>query len=225
MTGHPNYAFNGLAALVAGSQNDLPSAQTIVRAISGEGGTSLPDHPENRLNGRLRGWAWFDGTFTWIEPTAWCLLALKRWRTISNAARLRVLAGEAVLRDRACIEGGWNYGNANVYGADLPAHAPTTAIGILALQDRTGDAVLNRALEILEQRALGEASTTSLALSLFAFSAAGRPYGQIIKALTDHSSHAVSFGNVAAMGMAAYALGCAATPHLPTAFDLPSRMP
>ena len=33
-----------------------------------------------RQDGSLQAWSWVDGTFSWVEPTAWCLLLLKKWR-------------------------------------------------------------------------------------------------------------------------------------------------
>ena len=42
---------------------------------------------------------------------------------------------EALLRNRQCTTGGWNYGNAEVLGKKLYAYTPTTALGLLALSD------------------------------------------------------------------------------------------
>ena len=56
----------------------------------------------------------------------------------AKGADTRIRDGEAVLRDRVCVDGGWNYGNSNVFGKNLPAYIPTTAIALLALQDRAG---------------------------------------------------------------------------------------
>jgi hypothetical protein len=46
--------------------------------------------------------------------------------------------GVAYLRDRACVGGGWNYGNRSVYGENLPPYAQTTAAAMLALRQEDG---------------------------------------------------------------------------------------
>ena len=64
------------------------------------------------------------GTFSWAEPTAWALFALKKCLArgmVISGADARIRDGEAVLRDRVCATGGWNYGNSNVFGKNLPA--------------------------------------------------------------------------------------------------------
>ena len=74
-----------------------------------------------RQDNRLQAWPWVDGTASWVEPTAWCLLLLKRVRSQSPSleAAERIRVGEQLLFDRVCHEGGWNYGNSEVYGQKL----------------------------------------------------------------------------------------------------------
>jgi hypothetical protein len=40
---------------------------------------------------------------------------------------------ERMLLDRRCRDGGWNYGNRRVLGADLPSYPETTALALMAL--------------------------------------------------------------------------------------------
>jgi hypothetical protein len=124
-------------------------------------------YPELRQDNNLAAWSWIDGTTSWVEPTAWCLLLLKQRReTISRTHAERIEIGERFLLDRACAVGGWNYGNPNVYGTDLIPHVPTTALGLLAMQDRRHDPVVMRSLARLQADAPGERSPLALALSL-----------------------------------------------------------
>jgi hypothetical protein len=88
------------------------------------------------------GWGWATGTASWVEPTARVLWALRVARPTS------ALIGDAVtfLRDRESVGGGWNYGNREVLGEDLPPFAQTTAIALIGLRRLDPD---------LERRGLG----------------------------------------------------------------------
>lgn len=83
----------------------------------------------SRQNDALRGWGWTPGTSSWVEPTAFALLALENMPAAGlpgNAAERRKL-GAALLYDRMCPGGGWNCGNPEVYGvAGEPLVIPTT---------------------------------------------------------------------------------------------------
>ena len=83
----------------------------------------------------LSGWPWRTGTSSWVEPTAHALMALGRVALRSDHPGLegRVATGQRMLLDRRCTDGGWNYGNRRVLGADLPSHAETTALALMAL--------------------------------------------------------------------------------------------
>ncbi len=78
----------------------------------------------------LVGWAYAEGTHSWVEPTAFAVLAL---RAVGNADHPAVLEGIAVLRDRQLPNGGLNYGNTIVLGQSLRAHVQPTGIALLAL--------------------------------------------------------------------------------------------
>ena len=89
-------------------------------------------------NTELVGWAYAEGTHSWVEPTAFAVLALKAaLREYEAAAK----EGIAVLIDRQLPGGGLNYGNSYVLGQLIRPHVQPTGIGLLALageQDPNG---------------------------------------------------------------------------------------
>jgi len=217
-TGEVNIAFNALAVLCARGAGGEYTAlfDGVTTALIESRGVAVAQNPYARQDSSLQAWSWTSGAFSWVEPTAWALLALKRWAAPSASVRVRIATGEAVLRDRACPGGGWNYGNPEVYGKALPGHVPPTAIGVMALQDRMNEPRVGQAVAFLERQALLEGSTTALALSLLALWSVGRTPSRLVA----HATRSESFGNLAAMAMAAYALGCAESGSPSSVFTL-----
>jgi hypothetical protein len=125
----------------------------------------VPDRMPTRLDPELKGWSWTANEFSWVEPTAYALIALKKLRPVQGDGRSdrSIAEAERMLYDRACAEGGWNYGNSTAYGVELPPYLETTALALLALQDRPDDERNRRALGTLT-RMLPEA-TSGLGLS------------------------------------------------------------
>ena len=89
------------------------------------------------LNDDLVGWSWTPGSFSWVEPTSYCLIALKKIksRLSVKAVQERMDQAELMIYDRMCEGGGWNYGNAAVYGDPLWPYPDITALALIALQD------------------------------------------------------------------------------------------
>jgi hypothetical protein len=95
----------------------------VARARSEPSTQALPHDPT------LRGWSWTLDTFGWSEPTAWAVLAL---RTLGSPGP-ELEDGLALLSDRECLGGGWNYGNRVVLGEELPPFVQPTGLVLLAL--------------------------------------------------------------------------------------------
>jgi hypothetical protein len=83
-----------------------------------------------------RGWGWTPGTSSWVEPTAFALLALEGHDAdvLPNSAKKRRKLGEALLYDRMCPGGGWNCGNPEVYGVVGDPLVIPTSWALLALR-------------------------------------------------------------------------------------------
>jgi hypothetical protein len=208
--GLSNWSFHALALLTRLALGDAPigQLQRLANALVETRGIALKPSAVQRQDGRLQGWSWIQRTFSWAEPTAWAVLALKKCRArgiVTTGADTRIGDGEAVLRDRVCVAGGWNYGNSNAFEKDLPAYVPTTAIALLALQDRGDEAFVRRSLNYLEEHVTSHLSTRALALSTLALRRYGRSTSLVESALrTWLTSHPPT--DVATIGMAVCAL-------------------
>jgi hypothetical protein len=207
--GAPNLAFQGLALITLlhrGIEHQAGN-RTLIAAIERSRGVALDDFRVNRQNNRLQAWSWIDGTFSWVEPTACCLLALKRARIDGFAVDAeRIATAEALLYDRCCVTGGWNYGSSNMFGQELPAYVPTTALGLLALQDRRAQPAFISSCAHLEREALSEPSTTALSLALLTLSTLGRRVDHIRSVLEQQLQTTLALGSQHALAMALVAL-------------------
>jgi len=168
-----NIAFNGLAAFtwlnrLHNTADDR--VQRLLSTLAASKGLKIPQSPSFAQDNSLQGWAWIDGTFSWVEPTAWGTLALKKAMgarlAVDTVARARVEEADRLLIDRCGRSGGWNYGNPNVLGQDLYSHAPTTALALLALQNRRDHPAVERSLAFLESHWKNETSLLAMGLSL-----------------------------------------------------------
>jgi uncharacterized protein (DUF362 family) len=99
------------------------------------------------INLKLVGWPWADGNFSWAEPTAWACLAL---RSIGQGDQPRVTEGLQLLLDRACDEGGINYGNRRILGRKTEPIPGPTALMLLALQGRGDESRVAAAVKYLQ---------------------------------------------------------------------------
>src|SRR5262245_21045689 len=205
-----NWSFHALALTTRLALGDsaLSQIRPLARALVDARGIALTS---SSIEGEKTrdGWSWVDGTFNWVEPTSWALLALKKCRARDITIRdidSRVHDGEAMLVDRMCAAGGWNYGDSATFGRDLPAYVPTTASALLALQDRGDEPFVQHSLDYLEQHAANHPSSRALALSALALQHHGRAAvaveDQLRRWLDRHPT-----SDAASIGMALCALG------------------
>jgi hypothetical protein len=208
--GDVNYGFHAIALLTLlarGVEHDIGNAR-LLRGLQQAKGTSLDSSVVNRQDNSLQGWSWIPETFSWVEPTAWSLLTLEKWSRVSGASvdATRVKHAQALLIDRCCKDGGWNYGNANMLGQDLRPYVPTTAIALLAMASRRSEPAVERSVAYLERAASTESSGVALSLAAIALRAHGRPDAAPRAALLAQLPTSMALGNHLSLAMALCAL-------------------
>jgi hypothetical protein len=225
----PNLAFNGLASLVFASartsafteRTDNQAQRRLLAGIVGvRSKTSWNWNSPARQDNSLVGWPWTEDAFGWIEPTAWCTLALKKTgvRERPPGSQERLEQAERLLFDRQCPGGGWNYGNSEVLGQKLNAYVPSTALVLLALQDRRSRAEVRQSVECLLRQWPDEPAGMALGLSLHCFRIYALPTAEVEAALATAWQTSTFLGNYAVVGMVRLAL--TAGMHGPNAFAL-----
>jgi hypothetical protein len=207
--GEPNYAFHGLALLVLGAcgLEHVAGTATLARALHGVKGKAFADSWISRQDNSLQGWSWIADSFSWVEPTAWCLIATKKWTGNDvHRDRARILEAERLLLDRAMLTGGWNYGNSNMLGQELVAYVPTTVVTLMAMQDRRSEPSVERGLAYLVKHATTERSASALALAVLALQAYDLPFDTVRAALMEQLPVSAAMGSQAALATALFAL-------------------
>jgi hypothetical protein len=202
----PNFTANGTAACTLSTA--LPAfAERLVNGLAAVKGLSVTD-PDPRQDNRLQAWPWVPDTFSWVEPTAWCTLALKQQRRRAPDDRFepRIDEAERLLINRSCEPGGWNFGNASVLGQDLRPYVPTTALGLVALQDRRDEPVVIRAVAYLERAWTTEPTAIALSLSAIALRLHDRTTVAVETRLAQDAERAERLGNLQALSMMLFAL-------------------
>jgi hypothetical protein len=120
----------------------------------------------------LVGWPWVLGTHSWLEPTAYAVLAL---RAAGHAEHPRTREAVRLLVDRLLPAGGCNYGNTIVMGQELLPHVQPTGLVMLALAgEQLDDARIERSLAYLEKALGSTTAVASLAFGLMALTAHNR---------------------------------------------------
>jgi hypothetical protein len=138
-----------------------------------------PDALGVKFDPTLEGWSWTAGTASFVEPTAYAVLALKKVgrRLPGTHVAERIREAERMIRDRMCREGGWNYGNSRVLGADLWPYADVTALTLLALADHRAHPDSQRSLLALRRLLEHVDSGLALAWGALCFAAYGEDAG------------------------------------------------
>jgi hypothetical protein len=134
-----------------------------------------PEAMAVRHDPTLRGWSWAADTASFVEPTAYALLALKKLRRVLPPAQMseRINEAESMIYDRMCKGGGWNYGNSTVLEADLWPYADVTALTLLALADQRSREANQRSLIALRRMVESVDSGLTLSWATLCFAAYG----------------------------------------------------
>jgi len=137
----------------ATGQEKADVEQTVARLLAWKGRNPDPnDKGEvHDIDLNLLGWPWAENNFSWVEPTAWACLALRR---AGYGQHPRVEEGLRLLIDRAFDDGGVNYGNRIVLGRRTEPTPGPTALMLLALQGQGHEPRVGAACTYLLQQAL-----------------------------------------------------------------------
>jgi hypothetical protein len=120
----------------------------------------------------IPGWPWVRGCHGWVEPTALALFAL-RSNDFTEHPRFR--EGLHLLYDRAIPSGGWNCGNAVVFGSELRPQPAPTGLTLLALAGcQTNSEAERRAIDYLLRTLPRVRTPRSLAWGILGLSAWGQ---------------------------------------------------
>jgi hypothetical protein len=167
------------------------------------------------LNPSLNGWPWAEGAFSWVEPTAYAVIALKRYGHLAGRrATGRLEEGERMILDRTCAGGGWNHGNYRVLGEDLEPYPDTTAIALLALQGAGRLPEVEGGLRVLDRLLDRHASGGTLALARLAQRAWSAADTGARRRLDTLSMAPDEFGETRGIALAILALAADGNPFL-----------
>ena len=129
----------------------------------------------------LIGWPWVESTHSWIEPTAFSVIALK---AAGKADHPRTREAVRLLIDRQLPEGGANYGNTYVRGQPLRPHLDPTGVVLMALAgeyDPSGR--MEKTLAFAAESIGPQTTAMSLAMGVMGLAAHGREVKQSDKLL------------------------------------------
>jgi hypothetical protein len=155
---------------------------------------SFSSNKHARHNDEFRGWGWTPRTSSWVEPTAFALMALGSAPELSSARQLAKSIQErralaiGLLYDRMCAGGGWNCGNPRVYGVDGDSLVLPTCWALLALRDAPEHPNRELSLSWLQKSFATIASPGSLALAQITLETYSLPFPAAQRQMTDWSA-------------------------------------
>ncbi len=162
-----------------------------------------------RLNQDLIGWPWTTDNFSWIEPTSYCLMALKKLKQQLPADRVqqRIAQAELMIYDRMCDGGGWNYGNSEVYGEKLWPYPDTTALALIATQDHRERQDNQLSLRLLKDLARKADSGLALSWACVCYNLYGQDDAALKKLLAERFAKTQFLGESKTLALAILAIG------------------
>lgn len=120
----------------------------------------------------LIGWPWVRGTHSWLEPTAWSIIALK---AAGYSRQARVREGVRLIADRLLPGGGCNYGNTFVLGQQLRPHLQPSGLALIALAgESTSSEQIRRTIGYLRRELSPHTTTASLSHALLGLASHGQ---------------------------------------------------
>lgn len=137
-------------------------------------GVTFPNPKDGALghDTTIPGWSWVNDTYSWLEPTAMAVIALRR-AGFQDHPRVRL--GLAMINDRVIPEGGWNFGNNVTFGTSLRPKPAPTGMALVALADGSEPTpAVEKSLDYLSRELVRVRSAESLGWGLLGLAAWGR---------------------------------------------------
>lgn len=173
--GKKDEPFHNGKAWLLGERTFQQEASEQVEAVFG---------PEAARGPASQSWPWLPGEATWVEPTAFSLLALAQ-AELSGDERVRIEAGLAYLQERRCPGGGWSVGDPIMFSQSLPARVQQTACVALAFSAYSPELIHPEDLQRLGEGMQQEGGAMALSWGLLAF----RSLGKLDLALMEKLDH------------------------------------
>ncbi|TKJ37309.1 MAG: hypothetical protein CEE38_07345 [Planctomycetes bacterium B3_Pla] len=131
---HPEVYWPTALAILAwqGSPEHRDARTKAIRFIVGYSEILSESSPKEIIgyDTTIRGWSWTEKSYSWVEPTALAVIAL---RTAGHKGHRRVQDGVDLLMDRQFPDGGWNVGSTVVFGNALNPMPENTGMALQAL--------------------------------------------------------------------------------------------
>lgn len=158
-----------------------------------------------------RGWSWSPGTFHWVEPTSYAMMALKKARRInSKEIDTAIECATDLLLSNSCDGGGWNYGCPRTLGKPLLPYPVTTAQALLALQHVPEAPVVKSGIQYLSRAAFEDGTAFCLAWAALAMDGHKEDISKYVTSLVALQKPDGSFGrNLLSTAVATCALAAA----------------
>lgn len=112
---------------------------------------------------QLKGWPWIDETHSWVEPTAMCVMAIRR---TGHGKHERVREAVQMLLNRQLPRGGWNYGNTFMFGRELHPMPESTGAALTGLAGSVERNTIAHSLSYLDEEVQRLRTPISLGWSL-----------------------------------------------------------
>jgi len=168
----------------------------------------------NKVNRDLIGWSWVPNSFSWVEPTSYALIAVKKLRARLAGTNVdeRIRQADAMIYDRVCSGGGWNYGNSKVLDYALWPYPDITAIALIAMQDHARDQANQESLQILSKIARETDSGLALCWAAICFNVYAQDNSGFQGQIEKRFGATAFLGETKTLALAAIALGRKANP-------------
>ncbi len=177
-----------------GLKEDLARARGFLLSLRS---VTFPKDPRLKQDNTLTGWPWVPGTFGWVEPTAWSLIALG---LSGMSEHPRAEEGARFLLDREIAAGGWNYGNPALDDKELLPFWDTTGLALVALHAHGDSKRIKDGLDLMEENQEMIGSLSGLSWAVLGLASHGRDasrlrsrLGKVMQSLPDEEFHAGNF--------------------------------